>query len=62
MLEKPSELVDVMVFTPLMVLTASSMRSVTSMSTTSGLAPFNTVVMLTMGKSTLGKRATPISE
>ncbi|KJU83661.1 secreted protein [Candidatus Magnetobacterium bavaricum] len=47
--------------TPLMVLIASSILSVTSMSMISGLAPGSLVVMLTMGKSTRGSRSTPMS-
>jgi len=57
----PSVLLDVMDFTPLIVLTAPSSLSVISTSMTSGLAPFRWVEMVTIGKSTLGKRSTPIS-
>ncbi len=59
--DEPSMLEDETVRTPFTVLTASSILSVTSMSMISGLAPVSLVVMLTMGKSTLGKRSTPIS-
>ena len=59
--ESPSVLLEVIVFTPLIVLTAPSILSVMSTSITSGLAPFRCVVIVTMGKSTLGKRSTPIS-
>jgi len=59
--ELPSELEEVMLFTPFMVFTACSMRSVIVMSIISGLAPRRRVVMLTTGKSTFGKRSTPIS-
>ena len=48
-------------YTPLIVLTAPSILSVMSTSITSGLAPFKCVEIVTMGKSTLGKRSTPIS-
>ena len=44
---------------PLMVLTASSILSVISVSICSGAAPGCTVVMTTVGKSTLGNRSTP---
>jgi hypothetical protein len=59
--ESPSVLLDVIVFTPLIVLTAPSILSVMSTSITSGLAPFKCVEIVTIGKSTLGKRSTPIS-
>ena len=48
---------EVMVLTPLIVFTASSITSVTSTSMTSGEAPTSFVVMFTIGKSTLGKRS-----
>ena len=44
---------------PLMVLTASSILSATSISTSREEAPGTTVVMATVGNSTLGKRSTP---
>src|SRR4029450_13291944 len=44
---------------PLMVLTASSTLSVTSLSTCSGAAPGRRVVTVTVGKSTCGSRSTP---
>ena len=44
---------------PLMVLTASSMRLVTCVSTSSGAAPRSVVVIVTTGKSIFGKRSTP---
>src|SRR5262245_25175247 len=44
---------------PLMVLTASSTLSVTSVSTCSGAAPGRRVVTVTVGKSTCGSRSTP---
>ncbi len=59
--ESPSVLLEVIDFTPLIVLTAPSILSVMSTSITSGLAPFRCVEIVTMGKSTLGKRSTPIS-
>jgi len=55
----PSLLVDRSVLTPPIVLSASSMRSVTSVSTVSGSAPGKTAVTVTMGKSTLGNRSMP---
>jgi len=58
--ETPSVLVEAMVLTPLIVLMASSILSVTSMSMISGLAPLSRVVTLTMGKSTFGYRSTPM--
>ncbi|OPY01915.1 MAG: hypothetical protein A4E61_01497 [Syntrophorhabdus sp. PtaB.Bin184] len=58
--DAPSVLDDVIVLIPLMVLTDSSILSVTSMSMISGLAPLSSVLMLTMGRSTLGKRSTPM--
>ena len=59
--ESPSVLLEVIAFTPLIVLTAPSILSVMSTSITSGLAPFKCVEIVTMGKSTFGKRSTPIS-
>ena len=44
---------------PLIVLTASSILSVISVSTSSGAAPGSRVVTTTVGKSTFGKRSTP---
>src|SRR5262245_33266301 len=44
---------------PLMVLTASSTLSVTSLSTCSGAAPGKRVVTVMVGKSTVGMRSTP---
>ena len=44
---------------PLTVLTASSILSVISVSTSSGAAPGSRVVTTTVGKSTLGKRSRP---
>ena len=44
---------------PLIVLTASSILSVISVSICSGAAPGCTVVTSTVGKSTLGNRSTP---
>ena len=44
---------------PLMVLTASSILSVISVSISSGAAPGSTVVTMTNGNSTFGKRSTP---
>ena len=44
---------------PLMVLTAASILSVISLSTSSGAEPVSTVVTVTTGKSILGKRSMP---
>ena len=44
---------------PLMVLTASSMRLETCVSTSSGAAPRSVVVTVTIGRSIFGKRSTP---
>ena len=44
---------------PLIVLTASSILSVISVSTSSGAAPGRRVVTTTVGKSTFGKRSRP---
>jgi hypothetical protein len=52
--ETPSDDVDVSVSMPLMVLTASSILSVTSLSTCSGAAPGRRVVTRIAGKSTFG--------
>ncbi len=43
---------------PLMVLTASSILSVSSVSISSGAAPGSVVMIETIGRSTLGKRST----
>ena len=56
--DTPSVEVDRSSSMPLMVLTASSILSVTSVSISSGADPGKRVVMATMGKSTLGKRST----
>ena len=58
-IEMPSDEIDWSSSMPLIVLTASSILSVTSVSISSGLAPTRTVVTVTRGKSTLGKRSTP---
>jgi len=50
---------DVSSLMPLIVLTASSILSVSSVSISSGAAPGSTVVTMTNGNSTLGKRSTP---
>ena len=47
---------------PLAVLTARSMRSVTSVSMSAGAAPGRRVVTTMTGNSTLGKRSTPSRE
>lgn len=52
--ETPSDEVEVSVSMPLMVLTASSTLSVTSVSTCSGAAPGSRVVTRIAGKSTFG--------
>jgi hypothetical protein len=44
---------------PLMVLTASSILELTSVSISFGAAPGSSVITLTVGKSTFGKRSTP---
>ena len=44
---------------PLVVLTASSILSVISVSTSSGAEPVSRVVTVMMGKSILGKRSRP---
>ena len=53
--ETPSDEVERSSSMPLMVLTASSILSVTSVSTCSGAAPGSRVVTTTVGKSTFGK-------
>ncbi len=53
-------LVEPIVFTPLIVLTDSSILSVTSMSIISELAPFNRVVILTIGEVNFQERSTPM--
>jgi len=58
--DEPSVLVELIVFTPLIVFTDSSILSVTSISIISELAPFNRVVIFTIGRSTFGNRSTPI--
>src|ERR1043166_2180836 len=57
--EIPSEEVERSSSMPLIVLTASSILSVTSVSICSGAAPGCTVVTSTVGKSIFGKRSTP---
>ena len=57
--ETPSDEVDRSSSIALMVLTASSILSVISVSTSSGAAPGRRVVTTTVGKSTLGKRSRP---
>ena len=57
--ETPSEDVERSSSMPLIVLTASSILSVISVSTSSGAAPGSRVVTTTVGKSTLGKRSRP---
>ena len=57
--EMPSDDTDRSSSMPLMVLTASSILSVISVSICSGAAPGCTVVIRTVGKSILGKRSTP---
>src|SRR5262245_6029691 len=57
--DTPSDEFDVSVSMPLMVFTASSILSVTSVSICSGAAPSRRVVIATDGMSTLGKRSTP---
>ena len=53
--ETPSDEFEVSVSMPLIVLTASSILSVTSVSTCSGAAPGSRVVIATDGMSTFGK-------
>src|SRR5688572_6090820 len=57
--DTPSDDVERSSSMPLMVLTASSILSVISVSTSSGAAPGRRVVTTTVGKSTLGKRSRP---
>src|SRR5438132_7761676 len=57
--EIPSDDADRSSSMPLIVLTASSILSVISVSICSGAAPGCTVVTSTVGKSTFGKRSTP---
>ena len=57
--EMPSDETERSSSMPLMVLTASSILSVISVSICSGAAPGWTVVITTVGKSTFGKRSTP---
>ena len=57
--DTPSDEIDVSVSMPLMVLTASSIWSVTSLSTCSGAAPGSRVVTTIVGKSTLGNWSIP---
>jgi hypothetical protein len=52
--------VEVMDLTPLMVLTASSILSVTVDVHDLGTGPLRVVMMLTMGNSIFGKRSTPM--
>src|SRR5258708_11141579 len=60
--DPPAEEVDRNSSIPLMVLTASSILSEISVSTSSGAAPGSLVVTTTVGKSTLGKRSRPRRE
>src|SRR3954469_19878338 len=60
--ETPSEDVERSSSIPLMVLTASSILSEISVSTSSGAAPGRRVITTTVGKSTLGKRSRPRRE
>ncbi len=57
--DMPSLETEVSVSMPLTVLTAASILSVTSLSTSSGAAPGSSVVMRTIGKSTSGNLSTP---
>ena len=57
--ETPSDEFDRSSSMLLIVLTASSILSVISVSTSSGAAPGSRVVTTTVGKSTLGKRSRP---
>ena len=57
--ETPSDEFDRSSSMLLIVLTASSILSVISVSTSSGAAPGSLVVTTTVGKSTLGKRSRP---
>jgi len=58
-IETPSAERDRSSSMPLVVFTASSMRLVTWVSTSSGDAPRRVVVMVTTGMSTLGYKSTP---
>ena len=60
--ETPSDEVERSSSMPLIVLTASSILSVISVSISSGAAPGRRVVTTTVGKSTFGKRSTPSCE
>ncbi len=55
--ETPSVEIERSSSMPLMVLTASSILSDTSVSTSSGAAPGSAVTTCTIGRSTLGKRS-----
>ena len=57
--DTPSEETERSSSIPLIVLTASSILSVISVSICSGAAPGCTVVIRTVGKSIFGKRSTP---
>ena len=57
--EMPSDEIERSSSMPLIVLTASSILSVTSVSICSGAAPGWTVVTVMVGKSIFGKRSTP---
>ena len=57
--ETPSDDTERRSSIPLIVLTASSILSVTSVSICSGAAPGCTVVTVMVGKSTFGNRSTP---
>ena len=57
--EVPSDEVEISWSMPETVLTASSILSVISVSISSGEAPTRRVVMVIVGRSTLGKRSTP---
>ena len=57
--DTPSDEIDCSWSIPLMVLTASSILSVMSVSISSGAAPTRRVLMTMVGKSTFGKRSTP---
>src|SRR5688572_15226757 len=60
--ETPSDDVERSSSMPLIVLTASSILSEISVSTSSGAAPGSRVVTTTVGKSTFGKRSSPRRE
>ena len=57
--ETPSDEIETSWSMPLIVLTASSILSVTSVSISSGAAPTSTVLTVTNGRSIFGKRSTP---